>query len=534
MLKFGMKKLALMSLFAVAASMSYAQVAAQKLFLDLKDADIYSAVAALSRQSGLQFVVADRDKEFRLITLSLRDVSPEDAIRHICTAAGGFAHRDESGVYIIRFGEAKAPEVKPIQVVREASFPVRIRPRRADALHILQQILPQGSFDPDAGFRETVNTTFSKRNQNQGTQIFVPTYQGGIVSPTLQSAEQNPGATAPREVNQIWLPGAEARQAGFGAPGQGGGGAGQGFGGNAGQGAGQGAGATTLTPGEGLVPEGIDYISYDPADGSIVVMGTADAVNRLRQLIDFYDIRPIQIEVVVEFITTSQSLSKSFGIDWQLNRGAVFAGVRPGTFTRAGDPVFINYSTGNLVTRLRAQLLQGEGKVVNAPRVRTLNNQIAQVAQQAQTTFFVPTITGSAGGNIVSYTAQNIPITSGLIVRPRAQQEDNGDYYITLSLAPQIQEFGQFRTSPDGLTVVPDTLSQLINVSMWVKDGDTVVLGGLNRTQTSTEINKFPILGDLPILGQFFRRTVQERNDQELLIFVTPRVIKNEATSFAP
>lgn len=529
-----MKMTALLAASLAIGVAAFAQTKDNRLFLDLKDADIYSAVAALSRQTGLQFVIADRGKDYSLITLSLRDATPEDAIRNICVAAGARFERDGSGVYVIRFGPPTAePVVAPVKVASEPNFPVRIRPRRADAVHILQQLTGRFTYDPDQGIREEYNKRGVSFRPASPSPVSIPLYQGGVLAPSLSVAEQNPAPKAPGDVNrEIWLPGDTVRQGTLGGGGGAGGFGGQ-PGGGGGVGGGAGGGATQLTPGEGLVPDGIDYISYDPSDGSLVVQGTPTAVERLRNLIDLFDVRPMQVEIKVEFITTSQSVTKSFGIDWTLQRGAVFTGVRPGSFARTGDPIFLNYSNGNLVTRLRTFLLEGDGKVVNAPVVRTLNNQSANVFQQTQTTIFTATVASGAGGNITSYTPVAVSVTSQLSVRPRIQQEDNGDYYITMTLAPQISEFGQIRRSPDGQEI-PDQLSQGVFVSTIVKDGDTIVLGGLNRTQTTNTVSKFPILADIPILGQFFRSTRQERNDQELLIFVTPRVIRDEGYITGP
>lgn len=516
------------------ASVVGAWAQSKGLDLDLADADLAIAIQSLSRQTGLQFVIADRDKTFHLITLSLRDVSPEKAIELVCKAAGAYAERDAGGVYIIHFG-AKPETTTNVTRPVDPGLPIpkirtKITPRHWDALEILQQMTGTFEFDPYQGLRESQRVqTFWTPQRSQNTNIYLPsngtniygspsnTPSGPVTNPTTENA------------NNIWTAGDDVRQ--FGGGGQPGGGSGGGgfggggFGGGGQPGGGGGAngGGTRLQGGQGLVPAGIDSITYDPSDNSFIVVGTDDAIRQLRQVIDLFDTAPKQVEIKVEFITTSTSVSKSFGFDWQYSRGAIFTGVNPGTFARTGDPIFINYSTGNLVTRLRAQLLDGEGKVVTAPIVRTFNNQTAAVVQQIQTTYFVPNITGSAGGNIVTYQPQTLPINTALIVRPRI----NDDGYVTMSLTPQISDLGQVRRAPDGQEV-PDVLTQFVSVSTRVRDNDTIVLGGLNRTQTFSNNNRFPILSDLPIVGQFFRSTRQERNDQELLIFVTPHIIKDD------
>lgn len=506
------------------------------LDLDLKDAGLVSAVQALTNRTGLQFVIADGEDKFNPITLSLRRTSAESAIEMMVAAAGGWVERNEAGVYIIRAGKP-APKQdaggataapRPVMEIR------KIRLLRADPQVVFQQLTNSYSFDPDSGLR--MSNQYNRMITEGQSRIPAPNTFAigqGVQSYTTKDLEQmggRPVAPAAEGGNDIVIPGETARQltpgGNFGG-GPGAGGAGQGGVGGGGAG---GGGAVQLTPGQGLVPDGIEYISYDPTDNSIVVRGTDDAIRRLTQAINLFDNAPKQVEVKVEFITTSQSVNRSFGIDWTFSRGAVFAGANPGAFARTGDPIFINYSTGNLVTRLRTRLLEGEGKVVSAPLVRTFNNQTGFITQTVTTTIFLPQTTVTSGVIQTNIVPQSLTVNTALIVRPRI----NGDGTVTMSLAPQVQDFGQIRRGPDG-TEIPDQLSSAISVATRVKDGETIVLAGFTRKSTQTTINKFPILADLPIIGSLFRSTQSDRNDSELLIFVTPRVIQDEDdTTFTP
>jgi type II secretory pathway component GspD/PulD (secretin) len=192
--------------------------------------------------------------------------------------------------------------------------------------------------------------------------------------------------------------------------------------------------------------------------------------------------------------------------------------------------VFLNYGTGNVTSRMRTQLLEGFGKVVNAPIVRTLNNQPASIFSQVQTVIFVNQIVGNGNGSVI-VAPQAIPlnVSTGLVVSPRI----NGDGTITVSLTPQIQDFGQLRRGPDGQEI-PDVLSQTINVVARVKNDETIVLGGLTRKSDQGSEARVPILADLPIIGQFFRSTTRDRNNSELLIFVTPHIIEEDEGTINP
>jgi type II secretory pathway component GspD/PulD (secretin) len=278
------------------------------------------------------------------------------------------------------------------------------------------------------------------------------------------------------------------------------------------------------------VPEGISYISFDPTDNSFIVEGTDEAIQEFIRLINEFDRAPQQVTIKVEFITTSSSVSRSLGFEFLYSRGAVFAGTTPGSFIRTGDPVFLNYGSGNVTARMRTQLLEGFGKVVNAPIIRTLNNQPALVQSSVTTTIFINQVVGNGAGSVI-VTPQPFPlnVTTFLLVAPRI----NGDGTITVALNPQIADFGQLRRGPDGQEI-PDQLFQAVSVVARVKNDETIVLGGLTRKSDQGSEARVPILADLPIIGQFFRSTTRDRNNSELLIFVTPHIVEEDEGGINP
>ena len=96
-------------------------------------------------------------------------------------------------------------------------------------------------------------------------------------------------------------------------------------------------------------------------------------------------------------------------------------------------------------------------------------------------------------------------------------------------LSPTVSDFGQLRRGPDGQEV-PDVLSQVISVVARVRNNETIVLGGLTRKAETGSTARFPILSDLPIIGQFFRASNKDRNTSELLVFVTPTIVEDDGS----
>lgn len=524
----------------LACQVAFAQVdpLQQKVDVTLKDADLLIALNTLTIQTGIQFVIEPGDKEYQRVTLSLKDKTAEQAIQYICNSAGAHAVRDENGVFVIKFGTAEkavesvsAPLVKAKKPVKWAA----IKLMHSDAKDLYDMITKGQYNSPDNIFDEYKRTMdnqqmgFSNKNSimdlsNPNAHYAVPVNgQVGSNSPEYNNSG-----------NGISLPGESSNQRG-GAGGQpnGGGGGGGGGGQPGGQpgGGGGDSGGIAITPGEGLLEgiEGLDRVYYDPTRNEFVVQGTQSAIDELRGIIEMFDRAPEQVLVDVQFVTSSNSLDKSLGIDWLYQRGTIFAGNRPGTFARTNDPIFLNYATGNLQTRLRTLLTEGYGKSVSNPSVRTLNNQRATFVAAVQTTIFINQVVGTNGGIIITPQPQSLTSTSILNVRPRI----NGDRTITMGLAPQISEFGQLRRGPDG-SEIPDVLTQSISVVVRLKDGETIAIGGLTRKSDNFSRSKIPVLGDLPIIGQLFQGRNSQQSTQELTIFVTAKIIDEDFLGIGP
>ena len=104
-----------------------------------------------------------------------------------------------------------------------------------------------------------------------------------------------------------------------------------------------------------------------------------------------------------------------------------------------------------------------------------------------------------------------------------------GEGQINMALELSHDNAGEIQ--PNGARAI-DT--NRLSTKVTIGDGQTLVLGGIFRQQDSRSVSRVPILGNIPILGRLFRRDVQRSDKQELLIFVTPRVVKNDEMASTP
>jgi type II secretory pathway component GspD/PulD (secretin) len=531
-MKLNQLKIGTAALALLAGAQAFGQAGMdRRVDLTLQDADLRAAISALTMQTGLQFTFAPGKSEFKTITLQIKGQSAEAALGYIASAAGAYIRRDDNGVFIISGDRAEeAPSTGDAAPTFEPRLPLqKIRLQKGDPRSIYS-LLTNRPMDSQAGF-----TGFDSPRSSMS-----PVRPTADVSSMRSTGEVNTPDPY-RASNGLVLPGDQANQrgggGGFGGGGQGlgggqgglGGGQGGLGGGQGGLGGGQGGVGgggqiINLQSGDGnLLPPGVDHLGFDPVDNSIIFQGTPEARDQLLNLIAQFDIAPKQVSVSVEFITTSTSLSSAFGMDWDYAKANTFAGSRPGSFARVGDPIFVNYATGNVNVRLRTLLTEGRGTVLTAPKVRTLNNTPAIVSANTSTFIFTSQATNGPGGIIVNTVPVQINISTFLSVNPRI----NNDGTITAFLQPQISSFGQLRRFPDG-TEIPDILQQQVQVVARVKDGETIVIGGLNTQNDTGSRSRIPVLSDLPIIGQLFQGRTRERSDSELLIFVTMNILDDD------
>jgi type IV pilus assembly protein PilQ len=160
---------------------------------------------------------------------------------------------------------------------------------------------------------------------------------------------------------------------------------------------------------------------------------------------------------------------------------------------------------------------EGRGEVVSAPRVITSNGKEAVIEQGTE----IPYQESASSG---ATTTQFKKAVLSLKVTPQITPDDR----IILDLTVSKDNVGQLVASATG-GQVPSIDTRTITTQVLVNDGQTVVLGGILETEKRESVNKVPFLGDIPGLGVFFRSKTKTDNKDELLIFVTPKILREGA-----
>jgi type II secretory pathway component GspD/PulD (secretin) len=172
-------------------------------------------------------------------------------------------------------------------------------------------------------------------------------------------------------------------------------------------------------------------------------------------------------------------------------------------------------------------------KYLARPKILTLNNQTAEIKITTNETVGLAESTAGQTTGVVAYNAERVETGVTLRVTPQINLETND---ITMFIMPTVKDVNTSSYPVKNLAgnYYKDPEERSTKSIVRVRDGETIILGGLLRNQKSTVVTKLPILGDLPVLGALFRHRAQDPGrERELLVFITPHIVKETSIELA-
>jgi type IV pilus secretin PilQ/predicted competence protein len=315
-----------------------------------------------------------------------------------------------------------------------------------------------------------------------------------------------------------------------------------------------------------LVPKDGGVLEYNKSRNAFLVQDSPERVARVEALLREIDRRVVQVRIEARILETIVGEHDRLGIDWattirlngasrpvtfpfpqSLKGGPFFpitnkegvlttlvtptasASSRNASFfdSRSGFPLSqpIDFRFGHLdATQFTAVLeaLQAstETKLVANPEVTTVDGEEAKIT--IGSVIPIPTYTRNEERGITTLSGyEKIEVGTTLHVTPRVNDEKS----ITLFLEPEVSEVVGFRGP---LQEFPVTETRSAKTTVVLEDGKTLVIGGLVRERTFQKTSKFPLLGDLPLIGALFRYQGEDKEKTNLLIFITPHILDPE------
>lgn len=167
----------------------------------------------------------------------------------------------------------------------------------------------------------------------------------------------------------------------------------------------------------------------------------------------------------------------------------------------------------------------GEAKLMSNPRIMVTENQEAKILVGTREAYITSTSTTGAGGSTTKAEDVNfIDVGISLSVTPKI----NADGYVTMKIKPEVSSVVRFLTTSESNTIpIVDTSSA--ETTVMVRDGETIIIGGLRKTQEQFTTKQIPYFGKIPILGPlFFRQTDRDDETTELVVFITPYITSGQ------
>jgi general secretion pathway protein D len=300
-----------------------------------------------------------------------------------------------------------------------------------------------------------------------------------------------------------------------------------------------GASAATAPTSQNALPTTGGNIQADPATNSLIITASEPQYRQIRAVIDMLDTRRAQVFVESLIAEVNSDRASEFGVQWQ---GLIGSGGAAGTnFGTLGNIIGRTLATvtpglnvgasakidGKDVFGFLANFLQtsGEGNVLSTPNLLTLDNEEAKIVVGQNVPFvtgqFTNTGTGSSNGSVNPFqTIERKDV--GLTLRIKPQISENGT--IKMQIFQEVSSVdAASRSSASGLI----TNKRSIESSVLVEDGGIVVIGGLLQDDFSNGQEKVPVLGDIPVLGNLFKRETRSRKKTNLMVFLRPIVVRD-------
>lgn len=290
-----------------------------------------------------------------------------------------------------------------------------------------------------------------------------------------------------------------------------------------------------LTDGDSLVLNKFSGVAQITAPGP-----RHEIVRKFLEMVNRRITRQVEIEARLVEVTLRDE--QKLGVDWDLAGASLGGDVSiaahaplevsgVGGSVLAGNTFSANLGFKQASAVIHALRQQGEVTTVAQPRLRALNNQTAFIKVGEDRPFFrlqQSTTFQQGGTNVpVNQTQEQFSvstITIGTILAVTPQIDAGG--VITLDVLPAITRLQAIVTSPDGRQTAPVTEVKQASTIVRLKDGETAVIGGLISEENGSSTRAVPVLGATPVLGRAFRSRAAQRTRTELVIFLTPRLIR--------
>lgn len=262
-------------------------------------------------------------------------------------------------------------------------------------------------------------------------------------------------------------------------------------------------------------------LSVDERTNTLVVYQPADRLAELRKLVAQLDVPVRQVAIEARIVEANVDYEKNLGVRWG---GPLYVeSPRPGKdlfvdlgVERVGSSIGLGLLRGGVLLDLELSAMEksGNGEIISQPKVVTADKETARILKGTEVPYQE---TSKSGATSVAFREASL----SLEVTPQITPDNK--VIMTVRVTKDEPDY------VNALNNVPPIRKNEVNARVRVADGETIVIGGVYSTSQNNVVDKVPFFGDLPYVGRLFRRDALQEKKSELLVFLTPRIMNDQA-----
>jgi len=281
-----------------------------------------------------------------------------------------------------------------------------------------------------------------------------------------------------------------------------------------------------------------------PSTNSIIINAAPEKLELVRAIVNQLDVIPTQVLIKAIIVEVSLSRETKLGIEFLFKDANLFghSGVQSSLSNKFGlqptdsegalvEPSALSGLTWSVLRAndfsalLNTLATNANARILSAPNVFTTSGKLATINVSTSVPYISGTVTSNVGGAVTA-TVEYVDVGIVLKVLPIVSQDGT----VAMEVSQTANDLLRLQTVAPGQQA-PTIAKRLAEATIYAQDGETVILGGLMSDRTTTNISGIPYLKDLPLIGWIFRSRSAVKEKSELLVFLTPQVIRSPEES---
>ncbi len=279
-----------------------------------------------------------------------------------------------------------------------------------------------------------------------------------------------------------------------------------------------------------ILTPSLGTMKFDERSNKVVITDTAQTLGKIRQIIKAFDERDQQVLIEAKIFQIVLNDEYKMGIDWEaivsdyhkLDLVSDFDVL--GSTEKKGKLSIGTVAADNYTALIEALKTVGVTNILSSPRITAVNNKEAKILVGSTEPYVTTTTTTpSSGPTTTAETVNFIDVGVKLFVTPTIHD----DRFITMKIKPEVSSVTRNLTTSNNNTI-PVVETSEAETTVIVKDGVSIVIGGLIKEENIKSTRSIPVLGDIPVMGLIFRNISDKATKTEIVVFLTPRIVSGD------